>query len=186
MSANGSDDRMEFRIAGSGGQGVILAGIILAEAAAIYGDRNAVQSQSYGPESRGGASRSEVVISSGDIDYPKVEKPHLLVALTQEAADAYGSDVRPDGLVLVDAPRVACNRTPAKVVEVPITDIAVKEVGRAMAANIVALGALAAITGAVSPDALERAVAARVPRGTVEMNLRALRAGIASGLASMH
>ena len=94
-------DRTEIRLAGEGGQGMILAGIILAEAAAIYDNKNAVQTQSYGPEARGGASKSEVIISRGEIDYPEVINADVLVALSQEACDKYSSDLKKDGLLLL-------------------------------------------------------------------------------------
>ena len=93
----------EIRLSGAGGQGLILVGKILAEAAAIYDDKNATQSQSYGPEARGGASRSEVIISDSDIDYPKATQIDLLLAMTQEAVDKYAQDVKKDGIILVDS-----------------------------------------------------------------------------------
>jgi 2-oxoglutarate ferredoxin oxidoreductase subunit gamma len=94
--------RKEFRLSGSGGQGLILAGKILAEAAAIYDGKNATQSQSYGPEARGGSSRSEIIVSDEEIDYPKAVNIDLLLAFTQEACDKYKKDVKDDGIVLVD------------------------------------------------------------------------------------
>jgi len=95
--------RYEIRLSGAGGQGLILAGKILAEAAAIYENKNATQSQSYGPEARGGASRSEVIISDGDIDFPKASALDLLLCLTQEACDKYVGDLKTDGLLIVDS-----------------------------------------------------------------------------------
>jgi 2-oxoglutarate ferredoxin oxidoreductase subunit gamma len=177
---NFSKERVEIRLAGSGGQGIILAGVIIAEAAAIYDGKNAVQTQSYGPESRGGASRSEIVISEGEIDYPKVVCPDFVLLMTEEAASAYGADVKPDGLVLVDYKRVTPPKTPARVVEIPLTTIAIEVTGRPISANIVAVGAVTALTGAVSAPSVEKAVAARVPKGTQELNIRALHAGISA------
>jgi 2-oxoglutarate ferredoxin oxidoreductase subunit gamma len=175
------DDRFEIRLVGTGGQGLILAGIILAEAAAIYDNKYAVQTQSYGPEARGGASRSEVIISSAPIDYPEVIQADLLLALSQEGCDKYCRDLKKDGILIVDTDqvtRVSTNR----VCELPITSIAREITGRTIAANIVGLGLITALTGIVSPTAIERAIAARVPRGTVEMNLQALAAGMAAAL----
>lgn len=169
-------DRFEVRLAGSGGQGLILAGLILAEAVAIFDDRNAAQTQSYGPEARGGASRSEIVISDGEIHYPKVISADVLLAMSQEACDKYFYGLKPDGLLVVDSGLV--ERVPSsRAVEAPITRIAQETTGRAISANIVALGLIGGLTGVVSRPALERAVTARVPEGTVDMNLKAMAAG---------
>lgn len=168
---------VELRLSGSGGQGLILAGIILAEAAINEG-KNVVQTQSYGPEARGGASKAEVIISSEEIDYPKVSRPDVLLAMTQEACDKYRRDLRPDSLLLVDSTHV--DDVPAastRVVSLPITRVAREELGKEMAANIVALGALAQLTGVVSREALISAVLARVPKGTESLNQRAFEAG---------
>ena len=168
--------RYEIRLAGSGGQGLILAGIILAEAAGVYDGKFVCQTQSYGPEARGGASKAEVVISDGEIDYPKAIRPDVLLALNQKSLEAFSSDLKPGGLLLVDADLV--QEAPAsRVLALPFTRIA-RELGRAMAANIVALGALAQLTGAVSLASLEAAVLARVPKGTEDLNRQALAAGV--------
>ncbi|MDI6823696.1 MAG: 2-oxoacid:acceptor oxidoreductase family protein [Bacillota bacterium] len=174
-------ERWEARLAGAGGQGLITAGIILAEAAVLAG-RNAVQTQSYGPESRGGASRAEVVISDGEIDYPKVTSPDVLLVMTQEACRCYLGALKPGGLLVADQDLV--NEVPPgpyRVARVPITRIAREEVGREIVANIVALGVLVALTEVVPEGVLEEAVMARVPRGTEELNRKALRAGLAAG-----
>ena len=169
-------ERFEVRLAGAGGQGMILAGIILAEAAAIYDGKNAIQTQSYGPEARGGASRSEVVISDGEICYPKVILSDVLLALSQEACDLYFHGLKPDGLLVLDADFV--ERVPSsRAVSVHITEIAREMTGRPITANIVGLGILAGLTGIVSHEALEQAVAARAPAGTAEINVKALAAG---------
>lgn len=171
--------RYEIRLSGSGGQGLILAGKVLAEAAAIYDGKNATQSQSYGPEARGGASRSEVIISDEDIDYPKAERLDLLLALTQEACDKYIGDLKDDGILLVDRSLVQ-NLPPGrfKIVDIPFSQIAEKEVGRSLVANIVAIGAIAELSKIVSTDGVESAILARVPKGTEELNLKAFQAGI--------
>ncbi len=168
--------RYEIRLAGSGGQGLILAGIILAEAAGIYDGKFVCQTQSYGPAARGGASKAEVVISDAEIDYPKAIQPDVLLAMNQKSLDTYLPDLKPDGLLIVDAtlvPEVPVERF----IAIPFTHLA-RELGKEIVANIVALGALAALTGAVTPESMERAVLARVPRGTEELNKKALAAGI--------
>ena len=173
--------RYEIRLAGSGGQGLILAGIILAEAAGVYDGKFVCQTQSYGPEARGGASKAEVVISDAAIDYPKAIQPDVLLALNQKSLEAFSADLKPGGLLLVDADLV--QEVPAgRVLALPFTRIA-RELGRAMAANIVALGALVQLTGAVSLDSLTAAVLARVPKGTEDLNRRALAAGVAAAKA---
>ena len=168
-------DRCEVRLAGTGGQGAILAGIMLAEAAVRDG-RNVVQTQSYGPEARGGASRSEVVISDGEIDFPKVLSPRVTMCLSQEACDRYGRQTAKGGVLILDADHVA--RAPTtRAVCLPLTTLARREAGREVVANVVGLGLLAGLTGIVSRESLEDAVRARAPKGTVEINLRALVTG---------
>jgi 2-oxoglutarate ferredoxin oxidoreductase subunit gamma len=175
--------RYEIRLAGSGGQGLILAGIILAEAAGVYDGKFVCQTQSYGPEARGGASKAEVVISDAAIDYPKAIQPDVLLALNQKSLEVFGADLKPVGLLLVDADLV--KEVPGgRVIALPFTRIA-RELGRAMAANIVALGALAALTGAVSSEGLKKAVIARVPASTRELNEKALEAGLAAAGKSL-
>jgi 2-oxoglutarate ferredoxin oxidoreductase subunit gamma len=171
--------RYEVRLSGEGGQGLVLAGKILAEAAAIYDDRNATQSQSYGPEARGGASKSEVIISDGEIDYPKAERLDLQLALTQEALDKYWKDLRPGGWLIVDAEAVT--RLPEgdfRVVRVPFVRLAREKLGKPVAANIVALGVIVRLARVVSERAAEEAILARVPRGTEELNRRAFQIGL--------
>ena len=167
--------RYEVRLGGTGGQGAILAGILLAEAA-IRDHMNVTQTQSYGPEARGGASRSEVVISDGEIYYPKVIVADLTLCMSQEACDRYGGQVRPGGLLILDSDHVT--RAPTtRAVRVPMTTIAREVTGREIAANVVGLGVLAGLTGIVSREALEAAVRDRAPRGTADLNLKALAAG---------
>ena len=168
-------ERCEIRLAGTGGQGVILAGILLAEAA-IRDGKNAVQSQSYGPEARGGASRAEVVISGEEIHYPKVLQPDVTLCMSQEACDRYGRQMRKDGLLILDACHVT--RAPTtKAIRVPLTSVAQEVVGREIVANVVGLGVLVGLTKIVSRKSLEAAVRERAPRGTEEINLKALAAG---------
>ncbi|HEY5975675.1 MAG TPA: 2-oxoacid:acceptor oxidoreductase family protein [Geobacteraceae bacterium] len=177
--------RYELRFSGAGGQGLILAGVIMAEAASIYDGKQAVQSQSYGPEARGGASKSEVIVSDDAIDYPKATVVDALLALTQEACDKYSHDLKEGGVLLVDSDLV--KRLPAgnfKTVAFPIINTAKNEVGREIVANIVALGAMVALTGVVSKDAAEKAVLSRVPEAFLELNKKAFNMGYEKALAA--
>ena len=171
--------RTEIRLAGEGGQGMILAGIILAEAAAIYDGKQVVQTQSYGPEARGGASRSEVVISDGEIDHPEVLSPDVVLALSQEAYTKFGKTVRPGGLLMVDEDRVETSAG-FDGLKIPIARLAHETTGKAITANTVALGVLVGLTDLVSREAIQNAVAGRAPKGTEEMNRKALQAGFAA------
>lgn len=170
--------RYEIRLSGAGGQGLILIGKIIAEAAAIYDDKNATQSQSYGPEARGGASRSEVIISDGDIDYPKATNIDLLLAMTQEAADKYSGDVKDGGIIILDSGFV---ESPPEgkftIHSYPITRVAEEEIGKKLVANLIALGMIQKISGIISEEATINAIKARVPKGTEEMNIRAFKTG---------
>lgn len=171
--------RYEIRLSGEGGQGLVLAGKILAEAAAIYDDLNATQSQSYGPEARGGASRSEVIVSDEDIDYPKAVNIDLLLALTQESFNKYKDDMKPGGIIIVDDYAVRdVTENGYKVYKMPIIQLAREKVGRILVANIVALGIIAGISKIVSEEALKNAIEARVPKGTEELNLKAFQIGL--------
>jgi len=173
-------ERVEIRLAGMGGQGMVLAGLVLARAAAIHDGKNAVQSQSYGAQQRGGPSQSEVVISSREIDYPRVVSADVLVALTQEACDKHFLNLRKDGILIVDSGLV--DRVPtSRAYRVPVTELSRKATGRPLAASIVALGLLAELTGIVSEQALRETLATESPRGALELNLRALEAGLEEG-----
>jgi len=175
-------DRFEIRVAGSGGQGVILAAVILGEAAALYTDGlNSVQSQAYGPEARGGASKSEVVYDSSEIDYPKAASPNLQIILTQKAADEYSADTAKgatviyDNFFVTDPPQLD-----ADVYMLPIVRTAREEIGREIVVNMVALGTAAKVLeykGLVKPEAIKRAILSNVPKGTEELNEKAFEAG---------
>lgn len=172
------EDRYEIRFSGSGGQGLILAGIILAEAAAIYDNKNALQSQSYGPEARGGASKAEVIISKDEIDYPKAENIDALISLSQEACEKYFDDLKEGGFLIVDKDLVT--KVPEgnfRVYSLPFTTTAKYELGREFVANIIAIGATVELTKVVSKESIEKAVIARVPKGTEELNKKALLKG---------
>ena len=164
-------------LTGTGGQGLILAGIILAEAAVLDG-KQAIQTQSYGPEARGGASRAEVLISDETIDYPKVLKADTLLAMSQEAFNKYAGHIGAGGSLVVDSTFVReLKETKAKLIALPITRAAKEQLGRDMFANIIALGAIVGITETVSRESLVAAVLARVPKGTEEKNRQAIDIG---------
>ncbi|HEY6873416.1 MAG TPA: 2-oxoacid:acceptor oxidoreductase family protein [Geobacteraceae bacterium] len=177
--------RYELRFSGAGGQGLILAGVIMAEAASIYDGKQAVQSQSYGPEARGGASKSEVIISDGSIDYPKATVVDALLALTQEACDKYSHDLKEGGVLLIDSDLVKNQpKGNFNVVAFPIINTAKNEVGREIVANIVALGAMVALTGVVSRESAEKAVLARVPEAFLDLNKKAFNTGFEKAMAA--
>ena len=171
-------ERYEIRFSGAGGQGLITAGIILAEAASIIEGKFAVQSQSYGPEARCGASKSEVIISDNPIDYMKATVVDACLAMTQEAADKYANGIKPGGLLLLDSDFV--KKDPVgdfKIVKIPITRTAKEDLGREIVANVVALGAMIAMTGVVSREAGEKAVLAKVPEAFIDLNKKAYSLG---------
>jgi len=169
-------DRFEIRLCGAGGQGIILASIILAEAAGIEG-YNVCQTQSYGPEARGGRCKAEVVISSRQIDYPKAIQLDMMLAMNQTSCDAYCYGFKPNGLLLIDSGLVAQTPT-SRVVPLPFTEIGRNAAGNDLSGNIVALGALGHFCQLLSHKSLTAALAARVPRNTLETNSKALQAGI--------
>lgn len=170
----------EIMLTGSGGQGMILAGIILAKAG-IKDGLHVTQTQSYGPEARGGASRAEVILDTDEIDFPKVTSADVILAMTQEAADKFAYKLSASGTMIVDPmyvhtpPQVA-----GKVISVEITKLAKEATGKTVSANIVALGAINQACALVTPAALADAVAESVPKGTEVVNQKALAAGIAA------
>jgi len=175
--------RLEIRVAGFGGQGIIRAGLMLAMAACVYGDRNAVQTQSYGPESRGGACKSEVVISEEDIDFPKVTDPDILVVMSQEAYNTYVDTIKRGGIILLDPDLIPKQRTTpsdVRVFKVSATKMA-EEMGKTIVANVVMLGALTSITNLVSPEAIKNSILSNIPKGTEKLNLAAFEKGYELG-----
>ena len=171
--------KQKFRFSGTGGQGLITAGIILAEAALLDG-KLAVQSQSYGPEARGGSSKAEVIVSDMPIYFGRVTQPDTLLVMSQEAADKFSGDCGPSSLIITDSLFVSEVKTKSEHrVDLPITRTAREACGKPLFANIVALGAVAGLTDCVSHESLERAVLDRVPKGTEEVNKKALAAGYA-------
>ena len=170
--------RIEIRLSGFGGQGIILAASILGKAAALYDHKHATMTQNYGPESRGGACSGQVIISDAPVSYPHLTHPDVVVAMSQEAYTKYTSDLADGGLVLIDEDLVKPDgrQINARLFSIPATRIA-EEMGRKMVANIVMLGFLAALDHSVSPDALRQAVRESVPKGTEEFNLKAFERG---------
>lgn len=174
--------KWDIRLSGTGGQGLILAGIILASAAVLDG-YNTVQSQSYGPEARGGASKAEVIISDEAIFYPKVGDADIFLAMSQAAYDKYSPQIKDETIIIIDSTLVKDLKEErnGKYYQIPITELAKQETGREMTANIVALGAITGITQIVSEKALKEAILARIPAGTEELNMKALSIGLAAG-----
>ena len=170
-------NKFEMRFTGSGGQGVILASVIFAEAAVVRG-LNAVQSQAYGPEARGGSSKAECIISREPIWFSKVQRNDFLLALTQNALDKYAPEVDGGGVVMIDESLAAPDcLDPGRVVSVPILRCARDTVGKAITANIVAVGAINELLGLFDEEILREAVSRHIPAGTEELNFRALAAG---------
>ena len=170
--------RYEIRLGGLGGQGIVLAGVILGTAAAIFDGKSATQTQSYGPEARGGACKSEVVISEREIDYPKLERPDLVGVMSQEASEKYVDDVKPGGVIIFDPDMVPDFKETrnAKVYAVPTVRMAEK-LGRRIVANMVMIGSVTAASKILDPQAVEKAIVRFVPKGTDMLNLEAFRAG---------
>ncbi len=164
---------------GSGGQGVVTAAIILAEAAVIYDDFNAVQTQSYGPEARGGATRADVIISEEEIHYPKVPNPHILVCLTQKAYSKFSSIIRPGGFLLTDTKFVKVERkVDARQVELGMFGAVMEEIGNPIVFNICMLGALIGLTNLVRPGSAMEMIKSRIRPDFAEINEKAFEIGI--------
>ncbi len=170
------DERFEIRLSGTGGQGIITAGMILGEACAFYAGLNVCMTQSYGPEARGGACRAELVFSDEEIDAPKPEKVDLLLAMSQQAYDKYKDAVKEWGILIVDSSIVKYDSA-KNLFPLPFTTIAREKVGFAVTANIVAVGFIAALTGLADYEAMKKVVARKVPPGTEKTNYKALRLG---------
>jgi len=171
--------RTEIRIAGTGGMGVVLAGVIVGHAAVVHAGLNAVQSQSYGSEARGTAAKSEVIISDGQIKYPKVRGSDYFVVMSQKALELYIDDSKKGSVVIADPDLVDFSSITEQYEVVPIQAIkTADEIGLRLAANMVMLGALAKKSRIFSIEALERAVADMVPKKYLDKNVEALRAGV--------
>jgi 2-oxoglutarate ferredoxin oxidoreductase subunit gamma len=161
---------------------LILVGIILAEAAGIHDGFEVVQTQSYGPEARGGASRSEVIISKEKIDYPKVIKSDILLTLTQEACDKYVKNLSEEGMLLIDSTNVLQKPDfSGKIYQYPITEEAIKVLGNQLVTNIISLGIIVKLTKIVSEEAMNKALLSRIPVRVKNLNMRALKRGLQIG-----
>jgi 2-oxoglutarate ferredoxin oxidoreductase subunit gamma len=169
--------RHEVRFSGFGGQGIILAAVILGRAAALYDGKHAVQTQVYGPEARGGASMSAVIIDDEPILYPEVTVPDIYVIMSQEGFVRYGAKAPKEAVMVIDSDMVD-GRPACTFRDVPATSEARNTLGKVIVANIVMLGAVVAATGIVSDAAIEKAVLDSVPKGTEKLNLAALRKGM--------
>jgi len=171
--------RQQIILSGAGGQGLILAGAILAEAAGAFEGKEVVQTQSYGIQARGGASQSSVIISDQRIRFPEVISPDILLCLSQEACERYMPRLRQGGLLIVDQDLVSTKsvRSDITILAFPFTAEAEKK-NRRIIANVIALGALAAVTGIVRPESLAKAIPSRLPERNVPIALDALDVGI--------
>jgi len=172
-------EKLEMRLSGSGGQGVILAAIIIADAAIEQGI-NAIQTQSYGPEARGGSSKAEVIISKDEIKFPKVTDPNILLSLTQNSYDKYIATLSKNGILVVDESVNVDLNAPYKIYKLPILDTAQNKIGTHMVSNIVSVGVLYALIGedVISKDIMLRSITDRVPPVTVDKNISAFEEGI--------
>jgi 2-oxoglutarate ferredoxin oxidoreductase subunit gamma len=175
-------EKVRLVFSGSGGQGVITAAIILAEAAVLYEGLNAVQSQTYGPEARGGATRSDVIISDATINFPKVIEPNVLVCLTQTAYNKFSGIIRPGGLLLTDAHYVTIQRkVDALQHEITMYDAVMSEIGNPVVFNICMLGTLVGLTDIVRPESLLQVIKTRIPAAFLDLNNKALDIGLNLG-----
>ncbi len=172
-------ERCRIIFSGSGGQGVITASIILAEAAVLHDGLNAVQAQAYGPEARGGATRADVIIDKGEIRFPKVNQPNVLVCLTQEAYNKFSGIIRPGGLLLIDSHFVKPQRKiDARQVPLEMYDAVMEEIGKPIVFNICMLGAMLELTRIVQPESIMKVLETKIPADFLEMNRKALDIGM--------
>ncbi|HSA37417.1 MAG TPA: 2-oxoacid:acceptor oxidoreductase family protein [Methanoregula sp.] len=172
--------RNEIRFSGFGGQGIILSAVIIGRAAVMYDNKYAVQTQVYGPEARGGASMSQVIIDDDPILYPKVANPNIFIIMSQEGFEKYGTDAPDPAVMLVDSTLVH-SRPTCRCIEVPATQEAKQTLKKDIVANIVMLGALVAATHVVGEEALRKAILDSVPKGTEDLNLKAMQLGLQLG-----
>ncbi|MFA8436585.1 MAG: 2-oxoacid:acceptor oxidoreductase family protein [Marinifilaceae bacterium] len=174
---------LEIKLGGFGGQGIILAGYIIGKAASLYDQKNATLTQSYGPESRGGACNAQIIVSNEEVDYPMVLHPNILIILSKEAYDKYIASLAKKGILFFDEDLVEnhFNLDPSiQAWSVPATRMA-EEMGRKIVANIIMLGFFTAISGTISPESMEKAIETSVPKGTQELNLKAFTKGFEYG-----
>jgi 2-oxoglutarate ferredoxin oxidoreductase subunit gamma len=175
-------ERSRLVFSGSGGQGVITAAIILAKAAAIFENKNAIQSQSYGAAARGGSTRSDVIIDDSQIYFPKVIQPNILVCLTQESYNKFAPIIRPGGLLLVDSKYVSIEKKmDAKHISLPMFDTVMNKIGKPIVFNICMLGALIGVSELIKPASILKVLETTIPKGFMEMNKKALDLGLEMG-----
>ncbi|PIE34348.1 2-oxoglutarate ferredoxin oxidoreductase subunit gamma [candidate division KSB3 bacterium] len=175
-------EKCRLVFSGAGGQGVITAAIVLAEAAALHDDLNAIQTQSYGPEARGGATRSDVIISDTTIHFPKVLQPNILVCLTQEAYNKYYSIIRPGGLLILDSRFVTTNiKAAARQIALPMYQTVMDTIGKPIVFNICMLGAVIGISDLIQPESIIKVLQTRIPAAYLAINEQALRLGMGLG-----
>lgn len=175
--------KTEIRVGGLGGQGVILCGMIIGKAASIYDGKHSTLIQAFGPEARGSACSAQVTVSNSEIGYPYVKKPDMLVLMSQDAYNQFAPTLQPGGILLYEQELVNLDgRLPegAKAYGIPATRFA-EELGRRLVLNIVMAGFFAGVTGLVSAEGIEKAVKDSVPKGTEDLNMRALRKGMDFG-----
>jgi len=174
--------RSRIVFSGSGGQGIITSAIILARAAVIFENKNAVQSQSYGAAARGGVTRSDIIISNSKINFPKVTQPNILVSLTQESYNKFSPIIRPGGLLLVDSKYVTiAKKVDAKHITLPMFDTVIKETGKPIVFNICMLGALISIARLIKPESILKVLKTTIPEDFMDMNEQALNLGMKMG-----
>ncbi|HEX2988935.1 MAG TPA: 2-oxoacid:acceptor oxidoreductase family protein [Chloroflexota bacterium] len=172
--------RIEARFAGFGGQGILFAGITLGRAACLYAGKHATQTQSYGTEARGGASRCDVVIDDVEVDYPGVTSPDIFVAFSQEAYDKLSGGLKPGGKLFYDPELVNPDkREGVELHSVPATRSAMDELGDKLVANVVMLGAVITASGVIDMEILKRCLRETTPARRLETNLKALDLGAA-------
>ncbi|MBC2703793.1 2-oxoacid:acceptor oxidoreductase family protein [Desulfobacula sp.] len=175
-------ERSRLVFSGSGGQGVITAAIILAKAAAIFENKSAIQSQSYGAAARGGSTRSDIIIDDSEIYFPKVIQPNILVCLTQESYNKFSAIIRPGGLLLVDSKYVTIEKkVDAKHIALPMYDTVIKKIGKPIVFNICMLGALIGVSGLIKPASILKVLETTIPEDFMEMNKKALSLGLEMG-----
>jgi len=172
--------KREIRICGFGGQGVILAGFIIGKAACVFSDYNAVQSQSYGPEARGGAARSEVIVSDEKIGYPRPTGVDLFVAMAQEAFDTYRGDLHDETVIIIDPDLVIRHDIGRPLYKVQAQKIA-QDLGNKIVTNIAMVGAITGVYDLLSPEAVKKAVIDSVPKRFTELNINAFEKGFEAG-----
>lgn len=175
-------ERCRMVFSGSGGQGVITAAIILAEAAVLHEELTAVQTQAYGAAARGGATRSDVIISDVPINFPKVIQPNVLVCLTQEAYNKFCDIIRPGGLLITDTRYVQPQlKVDAVQRQLPLYETVMDKIGKPIVFNICMLGAVVGLTQLVRPESIMKVLEQRIPSGFLEMNRQALELGLEMG-----